>query len=139
MATEIKPELSKKNPYYIPRHRYYELKHFSLQYKDFKKLYSYLQGRVIEGYEVKERIKTPYADRTGDVSVSLALLGKNIDIIEKAAYEASPELSDYILKAVTEGYSYTKLSMKMTIPCGRDMFYLCYRKYFYLLSMLRTY
>lgn len=27
-----KPELSLKNPYYLPRHRYYELKHFCLQY-----------------------------------------------------------------------------------------------------------
>lgn len=27
MATEIRPELSEKNPYWIGKHRYYELKH----------------------------------------------------------------------------------------------------------------
>lgn len=27
MATTIRPELSEKNPYWIERHRYYELKH----------------------------------------------------------------------------------------------------------------
>ena len=32
MPTEIRPELSKKNKYWIPKHRYYELKHFVMQY-----------------------------------------------------------------------------------------------------------
>lgn len=27
--------LSRKNPYWIPRHRYYELKHFCLQFRDY--------------------------------------------------------------------------------------------------------
>lgn len=30
-------ELSKKNPYHIPRYRYYELKYFCRQYDDWKK------------------------------------------------------------------------------------------------------
>lgn len=30
MATEIRPELSEKNPYWIGKHRYYELKHFCI-------------------------------------------------------------------------------------------------------------
>lgn len=29
MATTIRPEVSKKNPYYLDRNRYYELKHFA--------------------------------------------------------------------------------------------------------------
>ena len=32
MGTQIRPELSEKNLYWIDRHRYYELKHFCLQY-----------------------------------------------------------------------------------------------------------
>lgn len=32
MATTIRPEVSKKSKYWIERHRYYELKHFCLQY-----------------------------------------------------------------------------------------------------------
>ena len=30
-------QLSVKNPCHIPKHRYYELKHFCLQYPDWKK------------------------------------------------------------------------------------------------------
>ena len=32
-----RPELSKKSPYWIDKHRYYELKHFCLQYPLWKK------------------------------------------------------------------------------------------------------
>lgn len=34
MGTVIRPETSKKNKYWIPRHRYHELKHFCLQYPE---------------------------------------------------------------------------------------------------------
>lgn len=40
MSTAIRPELSKSSKYWIDRHRYYELKHFCLQYPIWKKLLS---------------------------------------------------------------------------------------------------
>ena len=40
MATTIRPELSEKNPYWIEKHRYYELKHFCLQYPIWRKAYA---------------------------------------------------------------------------------------------------
>lgn len=39
MGTTIRPEISKKNRYWIDKHRYYELKHFCLQYPTWKKAY----------------------------------------------------------------------------------------------------
>ena len=39
MANDIRPEVSQKNPYWIGKHRYYELKHFCLQYPIWKKAY----------------------------------------------------------------------------------------------------
>lgn len=36
MGTTIRAEVSKNNPYYISKNRYYELKYFCLQYKEFK-------------------------------------------------------------------------------------------------------
>lgn len=44
MATTIRPELSEKNPYWIEKHRYYELKHFCLQYPIWRKAYASLDG-----------------------------------------------------------------------------------------------
>lgn len=37
-------QLSAKNPCHIPKHRYYELKHFCLQYPDWKKALVLLDG-----------------------------------------------------------------------------------------------
>ncbi len=39
MATVLRSELSPKNKYYIDKHRYYELKHFCLQYPEWKQTY----------------------------------------------------------------------------------------------------
>ena len=40
MATVIRPEISTKNKYWISKHRHYELKHFRLQYPEWKRIYS---------------------------------------------------------------------------------------------------
>lgn len=37
MTTKIRPELSKLNPYWISTHRFYELKHFCLQFPEWEK------------------------------------------------------------------------------------------------------
>lgn len=37
MSTIIRPEISKKNPYYISKHRHLELKNLCLQYNELKK------------------------------------------------------------------------------------------------------
>lgn len=44
MGTDIRAEVSTKNRYWIEKHRYYELKHFCLQYSQWKKMYVSLDG-----------------------------------------------------------------------------------------------
>ena len=44
MGTVIRPEITKKNKYWIEKHRYYELKHFCLQYPIWRKAYAALDG-----------------------------------------------------------------------------------------------
>ncbi|MDR3050714.1 MAG: hypothetical protein LBU67_03220, partial [Oscillospiraceae bacterium] len=44
MGTTVRPEISEKSKYWIERHRYYELKHFCLQYPVWQKAYSALDG-----------------------------------------------------------------------------------------------
>ena len=44
MGTEIRPEISDKSKYWIEKHRYYELKHFCLQYPIWKKAHDALDG-----------------------------------------------------------------------------------------------
>lgn len=138
MATVIRPELSIKNKYHIDKHRHYELKHFCLQYPTWKKAYVDLDNIGVS-LSTTERISssnTP-GDPTAKRAIAKAQLVERIEMIEKAAREADDYLWHYILKAVTENLSYTYLKTKFDIPCGKDMYYDRYRKFFWLLSKVR--
>lgn len=138
MATVIRAEISQKNKYWISKHRYYELKHFCLQYPEWKKAYSELCDEKLP-LSMIETIPTD--NLPSDPAIQRALLktyySERIKLIEKTALEADPCLHDYIIKGVSEGRSYTYLKTIMEIPCGKDMYYDRYRKFFWLLSELR--
>lgn len=135
MATVIRPQISEKSKYYIDKHRYYELKHFCLQYSEWKKMYALCNESIIfaSNIECSPTSNIP-SDLTAKYAIKKAYYAERIKIIEKAAMEADDFLYPYILKAVTEGLSYTNLKAKMNIPCGRDMYYDRYRKFFWLLN-----
>lgn len=138
MATMIRPELSQKNKYWISKHRHYELKHFCLQYPSWKKMYADLQDPKFSVSAI-ERLPTtnlPF-DPTAKRATISAYYSDRIEMIERAAVEADQCLCAYILKAVTEGLSYTYLKARLKIPCSRDMYYDRYRKFFWILSNSR--
>ena len=138
MATVIRAQISEKNKYYIDKHRYYELKHFCLQYSEWKKAYASCNESIIfaSDFEQKTSSNVP-SDITAKYAIKRAFYAGRIKIVEKAAMEADEFLYPYILKAVSEGLSYTYLKTKLDIPCGRDMYYDRYRKFFWLLSEAR--
>lgn len=139
MATVIRPEVSEKNKYWISKHRHYELKHFCLQYPQWKKDYTILTKSSVVNISTIER--TPSRNLPGDPTarraISIMYYRERIKLIEKIAKETDEFLHPYILKAVTEGLSYTYLKQQLNIPCGRDMYYDRYRKFFWLLSNSR--
>ena len=135
MATLIRPEISEKNKYYIDRHRYYELKHFCLQYNEWKKAYASYNDAVIFASKIeREPASNIHSDITAKYALKKLQYGSRIKLVERIAMEADDFLYSYILKAVTEGLSYTNLKTVHNIPCGRDMYYDRYRKFFWLLS-----
>lgn len=138
MATVIRPELSIKNKYHIDKHRHYELKHFCLQYPAWKKAYVDLDNM---GISISTVDKLPSSNLPGDPTakraVAKAQLTERIEMVEKIAREADDYLWYYILKGVTENLSYTHLKTRLDIPCGKDMYYDRYRKFFWLLSKVR--
>ena len=138
MATKIRPEISTKNKYWIDKHRHYELKHFCLQYPMWKKAYADFSDPSIPLSTIE---RVPTSNLPGDPTAKRALMkahyAERIDLIEKAAKEADRYLYDYIIKAVTEELSYTYLKTKLNIPCGKDMYYDRYRRFFWLLNKLR--
>lgn len=138
MATVIRPEISKKNEYWIDKHRHYELKHFCLQYPVWKKEYITLGVPTIST-SVLDRLPSSnrMSDPTAEYAIRRVYYAERIDLIEKIAKRTDKYLYEYILRAVTEGLSYTYLKTKLQIPCGKDMYYDRYRRFFWLLSEAR--
>lgn len=136
MGTIIRPEISRNNRYWIDKHRHYELKHFCLQYPEWKKAYRSFTSisSSVTDHQPKGDF---YGDPTANQAIRRARYLERIELIERIAGEADRDLHNYILKAVTEGLSYTYLRTKLNIPCGRDLYYDRYRKFFWLLDDAR--
>ena len=138
MATLVRAKISDKNQYYIDKHRHYELKHFCLQYPEWKKKYDIL-GVPTMSTSMLERV--PMSNIVGDPTARFAInkvyYKERIELIERIAVETDRYLCAYILKAVTEGLSYNYLKTKLNIPCSRDTYYNRYRRFFWLLSESR--
>ena len=137
MSTTIRPEISEKNPYWIDKHRFYELKHFCLQYPRWKKAKAELDSMTRSNIDI-------YKSKTNDVSKPVEksvedslYYSERMELIEKLCNEASIEFGNYLFKAVTEGYSYNYLKTTLGIPCCKEIYYDCYRRFFWLLSKVR--
>ena len=139
MATVLRAQLSTKNKYWIDKHRYYELKHFCLQYPLWKQSYAEITDSTIPLSMVGGMATSNLpGDPTGKRAMLKTFYSEKIKLIEDCAKEADPYLYEYIIKAVTEELSYTYLKTKMDIPCGKDMYYDRYRRFFWLLSESRN-
>ena len=138
MATVIRAEISEKNKYWVDKHRHYELKHFCLQYPTWKRAYAVLNEPSMPSSSM-DMVRTSNlpGDPTARRAMSKAYYAEKIELIERTAKEADRYLYDYIIRAVTEGLSYTYLKTKLEIPCGRDMYYDRYRRFFWLLDNFR--
>lgn len=138
MGTTIRAELSKRNKFWIEKHRYYELKHFCLQYPNWKKLYDSLDGMS------KRTLRQVSISGSGNIDDPTAKCAekreycmKRMAMIEGISRATDETLADYIIKGVTEGLSYDVLKVQMNIPCSKDVYYEAYREFFWLLDQVR--
>lgn len=138
MSTTIRATISRKNKYWISKHRYYELKHFCLQYPNWKTIYSSLDDMSLSSPKIKHTSNiATIDDRTSKYAMVKVHYSELIKMVEDAAFESDEFLYEYILKAVTEERSYSYLQTKMNIPCSKDVYYDRYRKFFWILNKKR--
>lgn len=139
MSTLIRPEISKKKGEWISKHRYYELKHFALQYPEWKRKLTettYIFGTSVIGIGGNKQIE--FNDPTEDMASLRELCQRNIHMVEEACETTSHEFSLYLLMALAEGVTYEYLKMVKGMPCGRSSFYKMYRKAFWNLDRLKS-
>ena len=128
--------LSTKNPYYLTKHRFYEVYHYAMQYQEWKDEYrtteQTMRGIAYDGVKVKS---SGSGDELERVAIRLTELSEKIEMLEAVARETDKDLSEYILRGVTdEQVTYNYLSMVLHIPCSRNTYYSLRRKFYWLLS-----
>ena len=120
MSTLIRPELSEANRYWIEKHRYYELKHFCLQYPLWRHAYNSLIDYPSSWPQLVPPCKTNFISDPVTKHIDERLYyADRMKMIERVAKETDEELSCYILEAIT------------------DVYYDLYRRFFWLLSKER--
>lgn len=137
--TNIRPELSKRSKYWISRHRYYELKHFVMQYPEWCEQLKYIDSMVSACKDPAGRINN-ISDPVGKAVELRVKYNKNIAICNEAITKVYPEnhiIGNYILLAIIGDKSYDKMRAKYDIPFGKDVWYDLYHKFFWLLDAAR--
>ena len=138
MGTNLRASLSKTNPYYISKHRYYELKHFCMQYGEWKHERSIIDS--LESSSIRHAKKETWktADLTAKCAVARLYFTERIELVEETAAKATDKMfGDALLMAVTEGLSYEQVNARGLINCGKDIWYASYRRFFWLLDKKR--
>lgn len=127
MAKATQAVVSKKNQFWLPKYRYYELKYFCLQFWDWQKRRAQLDG--IATRENREPTEWEAIER--------AELDEKIRKVMTAVRLAAHQYDDYLLTGVTKGVSYDTMAAKKVLPIARDEYYVLYRKFFWLLDAAR--
>lgn len=107
--------------YELNPNRYRELKHFCLQYGDYKKELMLL--RATDGYLEKHH------DPTSALAIRETELVNAIGLIETTAFETERFLSNRILKVVTEDWDINRIRVPIARECMEEL----RRRYYYLL------
>ena len=137
MSTVTRPELSEKNKFWIEKHRYYELKHFCLQYTIWKKARAALTGLASRPQDLERYFSGKHSDPTAKCAEARLFYTERMELVENAARATDEELAVYILMGVTDGLSYDHLRVAYNIPCCKEVYYRLYRKFFWLLNKTR--
>ena len=77
------------------------------------------------------------SDPTVKCAMAKTFYSERTDMVKRVAEKTDPVLANYILKAVTEGWSYDILKARLEIPCCKDTYYELYRRFFWLLNKER--
>lgn len=132
MGTVIRASISKNNEYYISKNRYYELKHFCLQYGEWKRELSRLSWYGEKGDGRSSDVAKPVEW----IAEKREMYLRNMELVEQAAIDAGSDIYAHLLKGVTQGLSYGHLRAEGLL-CSRDYYYRQYRRFFWQLSKTR--
>ncbi|MBR2258565.1 MAG: hypothetical protein IJ899_14795 [Blautia sp.] len=131
----VRSDFSKRSKWWLSKHRFLELYHYCLQYREWKAELESLDGRRAVGYDAAPGGGGESSDPTYNLARRRAELEEKILNVEECAYEADGELAKYILLGVTDdSATYNFMDKRLNIPCGKNTYYDRRRKFYYLLD-----
>lgn len=136
MSTDIRPEVSKKKEYWIPKHRYYELKHFVMQYPEWKQYLNDTLG--VSSSPSTDSVKVQLgavSDPTWLIVKKREVYNRFMRLVEHVTHLTDEEYGDLIFRHVVNGAGYN--DVKDSISLSRSEYYNLYRKFFYILDQSR--
>ena len=124
----------KLEKYGITSKRYKELCGFCEQYPDWK-LFLSLNKDTVKGISY-DGIMTSntgnITDKTADLAIKRVSIQEKVNLIERTAKDADPDLWEFIIKSVCYEQPYWYIRDIMNAPVSRNSFY-AKRKYFFVL------
>lgn len=120
----------------IDHHRFLELKHFCLQYNNWKSIYQEIDGSPMLKFSREKKSEKLFDSTISAVERREEYLQK-IELVEKAAELADADLKDYLICAVTTGVSYYGLRCYNRMPACKEKYYSAYRRFFFILDKTR--
>ena len=134
MSTTIRSNISKKNKYWIEKHRYLELRQFCFQYPIWKGAYRAIDGLQHRPWDLVGFSKGDISNVVEKAAEQGLYYSERMRLVESTCYEADPSIAKWLLEGVTTGLTYEKLNAREQMPCCREYYYNKYRKFFYLLN-----
>lgn len=131
----MKSEVSKKNPYWIPRHRYLELKNWCLQYPEWEEFI--INARYMNSKLPKVEKTYTCINRVEMLATQMAEVTGKMEIVENTCNEVAHDFYMPFLIAITNNISYDELVIHNPVLPSRSEWYKAYRKFFYILSQKR--
>lgn len=129
MGNATQTTVSKRNPFWIPKNRYYELKYFCLQFWDWQKRRAQLDGLATrENREPTE----PEAMERAELNAKIKMVMTCLEMVTN-----DDKLYSSLLTGITKGKSYDTMAASRVMPVGRDRYYNDYRRFFYILDAAR--
>lgn len=127
-------ELSRKNPYYLPKNRYLEMKHFALQYEYWKEEINSID---ILGTAKISTVSSGPSDPVWSAYQRRELYIRNMEMVEDAAKETDDVLGYFVFLTATKECTYDNLRLMHNIPCCRKTYYDMLRRFYFILSDIR--
>lgn len=146
MGTNYRAKISKKNKYWISKHRFYEIEHHCLQYKEWEDEYKTLKAQSVKGVDYDGMPHgTNVGNPTQSTGMRMAELSTKMDLVKDTVAESDQivieqhgkesSIYKHLLVAVTnEGISYNYLNMVMHIPVSEKVYYAARRRFYWLMS-----